>query len=79
MERGSATERDLIRRAIEEGGVEQLEAIVAIVHQTGALQITRLRAAQEAERAIAALSGLPDNAYRRALNDLAAQLLQRRA
>jgi octaprenyl-diphosphate synthase len=79
MERGSASERELIRRAIEDGGVDQLEAIVAIVHQTGALQITRLRAGQEAQRAIAALSVLPDNAYRQALTDLAAQLLQRRA
>ena len=79
MERSSADERGLIQRAIEEGGVDQLDAILAIVQKTGALQITRQRAAQEAERAITALSVLPDNAYRQALTDLAAQLLQRRA
>ncbi len=79
MARGSSVERELIQRAIEEGGVDQLDAIVAIVQKTGALQITRQRAAQEAERAIAALSALPDNTYRQALTDLAAQLLQRRA
>ena len=79
MERCSPTESELIRSAIEEGGADQLDAIVAIVAQTGALQITHERAAQEAQRAIAALAGLPDNVYRRALNDLAAQLLQRRS
>jgi octaprenyl-diphosphate synthase len=79
MGRCSPAERELIRSAIEEGGADQLDAIVAIVAQTGALQITHERAAQEAQRAIAALAGLPDSAYRRALNDLAAQLLQRRS
>ena len=79
MERCSPAERELIRAAIEEGGADQLEQIVAIVNKTGALQITHERAAQEAQRAMAALTGLPDNAYRRALNDLAAQLLQRRS
>ena len=79
MERCSPAERELIRSAIEEGGADQLDAIVAIVGQTGALQITHERASQEAQRAIAALAGLPDSAYRRALNDLAAQLLQRRS
>ncbi|MEI7784457.1 MAG: polyprenyl synthetase family protein [Betaproteobacteria bacterium] len=79
MERCSPAERELIRAAIEEGGADQLEQIVAIVNKTGALQITHERAAQEAQRAMAALTGLPDNAHRRALNDLAAQLLQRRS
>jgi octaprenyl-diphosphate synthase len=52
---------------------------MAIVRRTGAIDTTRLLAAGEAERAIAALSGLPDNAHRQALIDLAAQLLVRRA
>jgi octaprenyl-diphosphate synthase len=79
MERSAAQERALIARAIEEGGTDQLDAIMAIVRRTGAIDTTRLLAASEAERAIAALSGLPDNAHRQALIDLAAQLLVRRA
>jgi octaprenyl-diphosphate synthase len=79
MERSPADDRALIARAIEEGGTDQLEAIMAIVRRTGAIETTRLLAAGEAERAIEALSGLADNVYRRALIDLAAQLLVRRA
>ena len=79
MERGSPADHQMIRQAIEEGGVEQLDAIVAIVHSTGAIETTRLRAAQEAQRAIDAASSLPDNVYRQALIDLAAQLLVRRS
>jgi octaprenyl-diphosphate synthase len=79
MERSAAQERALIAHAIEEGGTDQLDAIMAIVRRTGAIDTTRLLAASEAERAIAALSGLPDNAHRQALIDLAAQLLVRRA
>ena len=79
MERCSPAERELIRLAIEEGGADRLDEIVAIVSKTGALEVTHERAAQEAKRAIACLAQLPDNVYRGALNDLAAQLLQRRA
>lgn len=79
MQRGSAEERRLIERAIEDGGAEQMAEIVAIVQRTGALQVTRERAAQEAQRAIDALRALPHGQFRQALHDLAAQLLVRRA
>jgi octaprenyl-diphosphate synthase len=79
MARSAADERALIAHAIEEGGTDQIQAIMDIVRRTGAIDTTRLLAASEAERAIAALSGLPDNVYRQALIDLAAQLLVRRA
>ena len=79
MERASPADRDLIRLAIEEGGVEQLDSIVAVVHASGAIETTRLRAAQEAQRAIDAASSLPDTVYRHALIELASQLLVRRS
>jgi octaprenyl-diphosphate synthase len=78
MERGTSAQRDLIRSAIETGAVEQLDQIVAIVKETGALQVTRAAAAAEARRAVAAASRLPANAYSQGLLQLAAQLLQRR-
>jgi octaprenyl-diphosphate synthase len=79
MERATPADRDLIARAIEEGGVEQMTRILEIVHKSGALDVTRERAGQEAERAIAALDRLPDSAYRQALIDLAARLQRRRS
>jgi octaprenyl-diphosphate synthase len=78
MQRGSAEQRDLIRKAIETGGVDELDHIIAIVKQTGALDITRDAAAAEARRAIKAAQQLPDNPYTQGLLQLAAQLLQRR-
>jgi octaprenyl-diphosphate synthase len=78
MQRGSPDQREMIRRAIETGGVGELESIVAIVKQTGALDVTRDAAAAEARRAVDAASQLPPNPYSQGLLQLAAQLLARR-
>jgi octaprenyl-diphosphate synthase len=79
MQRGSASEQDTIRHAIETGATERLSEIVAIVRQTGALQATHDAAAAEAQRAVRALAALGSNPYSEALLQLASQLLQRRA
>lgn len=78
MQRGTPEQAALIRHAIEQGETEKLPQIIEIVHQTGALEATRQAAADEAQRAIAALSALPANRYTEGLLALAAQLLQRR-
>ncbi|WHZ12589.1 MAG: Octaprenyl diphosphate synthase [Burkholderiaceae bacterium] len=79
MQRGNAEERSIVRTAIETGAVAELDRIVAIVRETGALAVTRQAAAAEATRAIAAVRRLPDNPYRDGLLELAAQLLERRS
>jgi octaprenyl-diphosphate synthase len=79
MQRGTAEQLEVIRRAIETGGLEDLEKIVAIVRETGALEVTREAAAAEAQRAMDCARLLPDNSYSQGLLQLAAQLLQRRA
>ena len=78
MQRGTAAQKLLIQTAIQDGGLGQLETIVNIVRSTGAIDATRTVAANEAQRAIDALRGWPDNAYTRALLQLAQQLLSRR-
>jgi octaprenyl-diphosphate synthase len=78
MQRGTASQRETIRSAIETGAVAELDQIIAIVKDTGALEVTRAAAAVEAGRAVEAARQLPDNAYSRGLLQLAAQLLQRR-
>ncbi|ROZ72718.1 octaprenyl diphosphate synthase [Ramlibacter sp. WS9] len=78
MQRGTPEQRGLIRHAIETGGVAELDRIVAIVRETGALEVTREAAAAEARRAVAAAGQLPQNGYSQGLLQLAAQLLQRR-
>lgn len=79
MQRGTAEQRDAVRHAIEQGAVDQLERIVAIVRETGALDAAREAAAAEAKVAMEALRGLPANKYSQALLQLAAQLLERRS
>ena len=78
MQRGTAVQRDLIRTAIENGGMADLDRIVAIVKETGALDVTRQAASGEAERAVRAAQRLPAGPCTDGLLQLAAQLLQRR-
>jgi octaprenyl-diphosphate synthase len=78
MQRGTAPQRELIRHAIETGGVNELDRIIAIVRETGALDVTREAAAAEARRAVEAARKLPANPYTEGLLQLAAQLLGRR-
>ena len=77
MERGSATERDLIRHAIEHGEVARLPEIVEIVRRTGAIAATREAARAEADKAAHALSVLPQSAYREALLELCFRSVER--
>ena len=77
MQRGSPEERKTIQEAIETGDMAMLERVVAIVKQTGALEVAREAAAQEAQRAIAAAKRLPPGPHTDCLIQLAAQLLER--
>ena len=77
MQRGTAQELATIQQAIETGGISMLGEIIQIVNKTGALDVARNAAHQEAKRAIAAAQRLPSNAYASCLVDLATQLLQR--
>ncbi len=64
---GSDEDVALIRKAIEEGGREHIDAVLAILEKTQALQYTRDAAAREADKAIAALACLEDSEYKDAL------------
>jgi octaprenyl-diphosphate synthase len=77
MQRGTDPERQTIQQAIETGDVGMLDAVIAIVKKTGALDIARDAAQQEAKRAIGAAQRLPDGPHRDCLVQLASQLLDR--
>ncbi|WP_296509307.1 polyprenyl synthetase family protein [Rhodoferax sp.] len=77
MQRGSNAERTTIQTAIETGDLSMLEAVVAIVNKTGALEVAMASARGEAERAIQAAKQLPANDYSACLVNLATQLLER--
>lgn len=79
MERGTAQQAKVIRDAIEQGSTDELTSIVDVVKQTGALQIARAAAMDEADRAIQALTLLPETPFTSAMRLLASQLTDRRA
>jgi octaprenyl-diphosphate synthase len=79
MRKGSAVDRELIRGAILEGGLDNLERIQAIIESTGALQYTAARAQEAADHAIAALADVPDSDYKQALIAIAEFAVQRRS
>lgn len=69
---GTDEEKQLIRQAIEQGdGTQAIDKIVAALHHCGALNYTQQKAIEESEKAIAALSILPESDYKQALVTLA--------
>ncbi len=77
MQRASSVDQALIRTAIEEGDVSQLEAVSRIVKSTGALDASLDFAKVQAQRAVDALAPLPDSAYKTALLELPLLSLKR--
>ena len=79
MQRGSAAEREVIRNAILQGGLDDLESIQSIIESTGALQYTAARAQEAADVAIGAFSGSPGSDYTQALVAIAEFSVRRRS
>ncbi|WP_114968998.1 polyprenyl synthetase family protein [Rhodoferax ferrireducens] len=77
MQRGTAGQKTVIREAIETGDVSMLDQVVNIVKTTGALDVARLAAMQEAQRASAAAGRLPAGPHTECLIQLSTQLLER--
>lgn len=71
MRRGTEQQRSTIRHAIEQGGLDDLPAVLSAVDATGALDEVRRIAAAEAKRGQAAIAHLPPSAHRDALMSLA--------
>jgi octaprenyl-diphosphate synthase len=79
MREGTEAQRELIRSAILEGGLDQLDEIQDVIRATGALEYTARRARAAADAAIATLADLPENDHRQALIALAEFAIQRRS
>jgi octaprenyl-diphosphate synthase len=79
MQQAVPEDKELIRGAIVEGGLDQLERITAIIETTGALEYTARRAQEAADTAIAALSDIPDSDHKQALIAVAEFSIQRRS
>jgi octaprenyl-diphosphate synthase len=77
MQRGTLLERETIQQAIETGSTALLSDVIQIVNQSGALDVSRAAAQNEAKRAIEAAQWLPKNPYTHCLMALASQLTER--
>lgn len=78
MRNGNAQQRDMIRRAIEQGGLEELQSVIQAVHETGALSHVVGLAKAEADAACAAIASLPDTKFKQTMLDLAAFAVARK-
>jgi octaprenyl-diphosphate synthase len=79
MQQGSTDDKELIRNAIVEGGLDQLDRITAIIETTGALDYTAKCAQESADTAIAALADVPESNYKQALIGIAEFSVRRRS
>lgn len=78
MQHGTPEQKEMIREAIEKAnGMEQLDAILAAMKQTGSLEYTTNKALEEADKAINELSILPESEYKQALIALAHMAVNR--
>jgi octaprenyl-diphosphate synthase len=68
---GSAAQQQLLRAAIEQGGLDHIEEVVAAIESTGANAYTARKAEDEARCAAEALTAIPESPYKQALLDLA--------
>jgi len=79
MQNGSEEESKIIRNAILEGGLDELDRITAIIESTGALQYTADKAREAADLAIEALAAVPNSNFKQALINIAELSIQRRS
>jgi octaprenyl-diphosphate synthase len=78
MQAGDRAQRELIRRAILEGGRDEFAPVLQAIRATGALEYARGAAGREAESAMRAIDALPPSAFRDSLLELAAFSVTRR-
>ncbi len=71
MHRGNAAESATIRNAIQQGGLQDLPAVLAAVKATDALKYVRKLAESEARICVEAIAHLPESANKQALINLA--------
>lgn len=68
---GTPAQQQLLRAAIEHGGLEHIQEVVLAIESTGANAYTARKAEDEARCAAEALQAIPDSPYKQALLDLA--------
>lgn len=71
LKHGTPTQQSQIKDSLEQGHLKYLSEILEAIKETKAIEYTRMVAEQEVDRALTALTELPDSPYKQALIDLA--------
>jgi len=71
LREGAPEQVAVVRSAIENGGLDRIDAVRAAIASTGAIEYTARSAQQEAEKAVQALEAIPESPFREALAGLA--------
>jgi octaprenyl-diphosphate synthase len=71
MRKAPPDQTRLLRAAVEQGGIEDFEPVLAAIRDTGALEYARSMARQESGRACVAISSLPRSNHKDCLLQLA--------
>ena len=77
MHHSSAAQADLIRLAIEKGGLDDLVEIQNAIERTGAIAYTAQLAREQADKALSVIRDLPPSEYLESLHALARFAVQR--
>jgi octaprenyl-diphosphate synthase len=71
MRNGNKEQSDIVRKAIEEGGLDYIDQVMEAIKSTGAIEYTEQTAKSEADLAIQHIEHLPESPYKEALQGLA--------
>jgi octaprenyl-diphosphate synthase len=71
LREGDPDQVAVVRSAIENGGLDRIDAVRAAIASTGAIEYTARSAQQEAEKAVQVLEAIPESPFREALAGLA--------
>jgi octaprenyl-diphosphate synthase len=78
LQRCKPRQQLLIRKAIENGGRDNIDVILRAISSSGALAYTLARAKRASQAAIAALARVPESIYKDSLLQLAEFAVDRR-
>jgi octaprenyl-diphosphate synthase len=71
LQRSKGKDALMIREAIEQGGLDRIDEIIAVINETGSLEYSQGIAEKETALAIESLSSFPDSPEKTALTELA--------
>jgi len=77
LQHGTEKQKEQIKESLAQGSLDHLSEILVAIEETKAIEFTKKIAAGEVDRAISALTILPESEYKTALIDLATFALER--